>query len=74
MLPSLTLESLRSAVRRLLMGGAWLCPILPADALCAGAAGDYAVRPARAARAVELDAARVEELWSELMRRELPDW
>jgi len=70
MLPTLTLASFRSAVHRLLMGGAWLCPILPADAL--GAPAGDAV-PSRAT-AVELDARRVDELWTELMRRELPDW
>ncbi|GAA4916479.1 hypothetical protein [Streptomonospora salina] len=71
MLPTLTLESLRSAVRRLLTGGVWLCPILPADALRAAADDD---RAGRSARAVDPDPARVEELWSELIRRELPDW
>lgn len=71
MLPTLTLESLRSAVRRLLTGGVWLCPILPADALGTATGDDRAPRSARAA---DLDPARVEELWSDLIRRELPDW
>lgn len=70
MLSSLTLQSLRSAVHRLLMGGAWLCPILPADALGIG----YGESPPRPAHAAELDQSRVEELWSDLIRRELPDW
>ncbi|GAA4952018.1 hypothetical protein GCM10023224_40870 [Streptomonospora halophila] len=71
MLPWLTLESFRSAVHRMLLGGAWLCPILPADALGATAGVHAPIAPAPR---VELDPTRVEELWSELIRRELPDW
>ncbi|GAA1760817.1 hypothetical protein [Streptomonospora arabica] len=71
MLPWLTLESFRSAVHRMLLGGAWLCPILPADALGATAG---VPAPAAPAPRVELNPTRVEELWSELIRRELPDW
>ncbi|QBI55567.1 hypothetical protein [Streptomonospora litoralis] len=70
MLPTLTLASLRSAVHRLLMGGAWLCPILPADALSAASGGGAP----RSGPVAELDARRVDELWNELIRRELPDW
>ncbi|MDT0301447.1 hypothetical protein [Streptomonospora wellingtoniae] len=76
MLPWLTLESFRSAVHRMLLGGAWLCPILPADALGATAGVPAPVPPSPGVPAprVELDPGRVDELWSDLIRRELPDW
>ncbi|MDA0567853.1 hypothetical protein LG943_26535 [Streptomonospora sp. S1-112] len=71
MLTSLPWRAVRSAARGLLSGAAWLCPlVLPLEAaIAAGSAG-----PRAAGARVDLDPARVEERWAELMRRELPTW